>query len=97
MWKNRFLLCLGVVAVVAGAPACRKTVSAGGLAAGDAAAKVYVAPGQKDELYMFASGGFSGNVAVYGLPSGRLFAQVPVFSQEAGKGERYTEESKGTR
>jgi nitrous-oxide reductase len=69
-------------------------VKAGGLAAGDASAKVYVAPGQKDELYMFASGGFSGNVAVYGLPSGRLFAQVPVFSQYPEKGYGYSEQTK---
>jgi nitrous-oxide reductase len=85
---------VGVAALAAGTAACRKTVSAGGLAAGDASAKVYVAPGQKDELYMFASGGFSGNVAVYGLPSGRLFAQVPVFSQYAEKGYGYSEQTK---
>ena len=39
---------------------------------GDAAEKVYVAPGQYDEFYAFLSGGFNGQVAVYGLPSGRL-------------------------
>ena len=35
-----------------------------GSAAADAAAKVYIAPGQKDEFYAFMSGGFSGNVTV---------------------------------
>jgi len=67
---------------------------AGSAVAGDAAAKVYVAPGQKDEFYFFASGGFSGNLAVYGLPSGRLFAQIPVFSQYPEKGYGYSEQSK---
>lgn len=95
MRKNLLLLCLGLAVLVAGTAACRKTVKAGGLAGGDAAAKVYVAPGQKDELYMFASGGFSGNVGVYGLPSGRLFAQIPVFSQYAEKGYGYSEQTKG--
>jgi nitrous-oxide reductase len=65
-----------------------------GSAAADAASKVYVAPGQKDEFYAFMSGGFSGNVAVYGLPSGRLFAQIAVFSQYPEKGYGYSEQTK---
>jgi nitrous-oxide reductase len=62
--------------------------------AGDAAKKVYVAPGKKDELYLFVSGGFSGQMGVYGLPSGRLLKQVPVFSQDAETGYGYSEETK---
>jgi nitrous-oxide reductase len=62
--------------------------------AADAAQKVYVAPGQYDELYAFFSGGFSGNVAVYGLPSGRLLQQVPVFSQYPEKAYGYSEQTK---
>ena len=62
--------------------------------AADAAQRVYVAPGEHDELYAFMSGGFSGNVPVYGLPSGRLLTQVAVFSQYPEKGYGYTEESK---
>ncbi len=65
-----------------------------GSAAADAASKVYVAPGEKDEFYAFLSGGFSGNVSVYGLPSGRLFAQIPVFSQYPEKGYGYAEQTK---
>lgn len=56
--------------------------------------KVYVAPGEYDEFYSFMSGGFSGQVSVYGLPSGRLFRVIPVFSQNAENGYGYTEESK---
>ena len=52
----------------------------------DAAKKVYVAPGKYDELYSFMSGGFSGQLSVYGLPSGRLFRVIPVFSQDPEKG-----------
>ncbi|HKP30213.1 MAG TPA: Sec-dependent nitrous-oxide reductase [Gemmatimonadales bacterium] len=65
-----------------------------GSAAADAATKVYIAPGEKDEFYAFMSGGFSGNLAVYGLPSGRLLAQIPVFSQYPEKGYGYTEQSR---
>jgi nitrous-oxide reductase len=47
---------------------------------GDAASKVFVPPGQYDEFYNFVSGGFSGQMSVYGLPSGRLLRVIPVFS-----------------
>lgn len=59
----------------------------------DAAKKVYVAPGKYDEFYSFMSGGFSGQLAVYGLPSGRLLRVVPVFSQDPEKGWGYSEET----
>jgi nitrous-oxide reductase len=59
-----------------------------------AAEKVYVAPGEHDSHYAFISGGFSGQLAVYGLPSGRLFRVVPVFSQDAEKAYGYNEETK---
>jgi len=60
----------------------------------DAASKVYVAPGSYDEFYAFMSGGFSGQVGVYGLPSGRLFKEIAVFSQDPETGYGYSEESK---
>ena len=40
---------------------------------------------------LFISGGFSGQLAVYGLPSGRLFKVIPVFSQDAEKSLGYNE------
>lgn len=61
---------------------------------GDAASKAFVAPGQYDEFYNFVSGGFSGQLAVYGLPSGRLFRVIPVFSVDPEKGWGYSEETK---
>ena len=60
----------------------------------NAAEKVYVAPGEYDEYYAFISGGFSGQLSVYGLPSGRLFKVIPVFSQDAEKAWGYNEETK---
>ena len=76
--------------------ACTLTGKTGSssLVTGDAAAKVYVAPGAYDEFYSFLSGGFSGQVAVYGLPSGRLLKVIPVFSQNAENGWGYNEETK---
>jgi nitrous-oxide reductase len=56
--------------------------------------KVYVPPGKHDEMYNVVSGGFSGGVAIYGLPSGRCFRQIPVFSQHPESGYGYSEETK---
>ncbi|NEN23914.1 Sec-dependent nitrous-oxide reductase [Cryomorpha ignava] len=61
---------------------------------GDAASMAYVAPGEYDEFYCFMSGGYSGQVTVYGLPSGRLFKEIPVFSQYPENGYGYSEETK---
>ena len=60
----------------------------------DAAKKVYVAPGKYDEIYAFLSGGFSGQIAAYGIPSGRLLKVIPVFSQNPENGYGYSEETK---
>lgn len=65
-----------------------------GAISSNAAEKVYVAPGEYDEYYGFFSGGFSGQLSVYGLPSGRLFKVIPVFSQDPEKGYGYSEETK---
>lgn len=66
----------------------------GALGASDAASKAYVAPGEYDEYYAMVSGGFSGQLSVYGLPSGRLLRVIPVFSQDAEKAYGYNEETK---
>lgn len=71
-----------------------KTGQGSGAMASNAAERVYVAPGEYDEFYAFLSGGFSGQLAVYGLPSGRLFKVIPVFSQDPEKGYGYNEETK---
>src|SRR5665811_838926 len=65
-----------------------------GALASSAAEKVYVAPGQHDEFYAFLSGGFSGQLSVYGLPSGRLFKVIDVFSQDPQESYGYSEETK---
>ncbi len=60
----------------------------------DVASQVYVPPGQYDEFYAFMSGGFSGQITVHGLPSGRLFKTIPVFSVDGEKGYGFNEETK---
>lgn len=61
---------------------------------GDVASKVYVKPGSYDEFYNFVSGGFSGQLSVYGLPSGRMLRNIPVFSEDPQSGYGYSEETK---
>ena len=68
--------------------------SKNGALGSSAAEKVYVAPGEQDEFYAFLSGGYSGNLTVYGLPSGRMFREIPVFSQFPTSGYGYSEETK---
>ena len=71
-----------------------KTKSAATATSSDAAQKAYVAPGTYDEFYNFVSGGFNGNVSVYGLPSGRLIKIIPVFSVFPENGYGFSEETK---
>lgn len=61
---------------------------------GNEAEQVYVAPGNYDEFYAFFSGGFSGQMTVYGLPSGRKFRVISVFSQNPETSWGYSEETK---
>jgi nitrous-oxide reductase len=82
------------VAVLVIAYACGRRQTGGALVAGDVAQRVYVAPGSYDEFYAFLSGGFNGQVGVYGLPSGRRLKTIPVFSQYPENGYGYNEETK---
>jgi len=59
-----------------------------------AAQKTYVPPGDLDEFYMFASGGHSGQVYVYGLPSMRHLATIPVFTPYPGTGYGFDDDSR---
>jgi nitrous-oxide reductase len=59
-----------------------------------AAQKTYVAPGDLDEYYLFASGGHSGQVYVYGVPSMRHISTIPVFSPYSATGYGFDDDSK---
>ncbi|MCD2424354.1 Sec-dependent nitrous-oxide reductase [Niabella pedocola] len=87
-------LIAGVLTVVVLVAASCKPKGLGNAVSADAATKAYVAPGKYDEFYNFVSGGFSGQLSVYGLPSGRLLRVIPVFSVDPEKGWGYSEETK---
>ncbi|KGO96403.1 Sec-dependent nitrous-oxide reductase [Flavobacterium enshiense] len=92
--KNKFIQSIFVIAVGSMLFTSCKPKDSGDAVSGDAAQKAYVAPGKYDEFYNFVSGGFSGQLSVYGLPSGRLFRVIPVFSVDPEKGWGYSEETK---
>ena len=54
--------------------------------AAQAALKTYVPGGEYDEYFMMSSGGHSGQVMVYGVPSMRLLKVIPVFTPESWQG-----------
>ncbi len=83
-----------LVALVAHLQGCTATTGGGSSAAGDAARKVYVKPGEHDAYYAFLSGGHHGNVYVYGIPSCRHITTIPVFTPEPAVGYGNDEESK---
>ena len=59
-----------------------------------AAAKTYVPTGKRDEFVTFSSGGQSGQVIVYGVPSMRILKYVAVFTPEPWQGYGYDENSR---
>lgn len=54
----------------------------------------FVAPGEKDEYYLFYSGGHSGQVYVAGIPSMRHISTIPVFAPYPATGYGFDQESK---
>ncbi len=90
---RRLIVGIGLIAVAGlifmGCPSQQQTLDRG-----DTAQKVYVAPGDHDEYYGFFSGGYSGQLSVWGLPSARMLKVIPVFSQDPETGYGYSEETR---
>lgn len=57
------------------------------------AAKTYNPTGGRDEFIVFSSGGQSGQVIVYGVPSMRILKYIAVFTPEPWQGYGFDEES----
>ena len=102
---TRWLLGIGVAAAVgivtvqlascsgAGAPAgdLMSLATERGLSPDDArrAIKTFVAPGKHDDYVLFASGGHSGQILAFGIPSMRLLKSIAVFTPEPWQGYGY--------
>ncbi len=98
---KRLAILLGIVALIAGLLA-----GCGGEKRGrggrtearsdvqEAALKTYVSPGDLDQFYLFKSGGHSGQVYIYGVPSMRHIATIPVYTPYPATGYGFDEDSK---
>ena len=86
----------GVAASANAADSLQDVMKARGLTEKDvlAAAKTYTPTGGRDEFIAFASGGQSGQIIVYGIPSMRILKYVSVFTPEPWQGYGFDEESK---
>ena len=74
----------------------QKVMKARGLTENDVihAAKTYTPSGGRDEFIVFSSGGQSGQVIVYGVPTMRILKYIAVFTPEPWQGYGYDEDSK---
>ncbi len=94
--KNAFqlvlisMIVLGLCATV-NAQSLEEVMKARGLSQADmlAAAKTYTPTGKLDEYVVFSSGGQSGHVIVYGVPSMRILKYIAVFTPEPWQGYGY--------
>jgi nitrous-oxide reductase len=96
-WGAAAALLAGVALAGRCAPKAPKEARKGPAGASDiaiAAQKTYVPPGDLDEYYMFSSGGHSGQIYVYGLPSMRHISTIPVYSPYPATGYGFDDESK---
>ena len=75
-------------------PATQATADATGDKNKTNAEKVYVPFGEKDEYYLMASGGHSGQMFIYGVPSMRHIRTIPVFTPDPATGYGYDQHSK---
>ena len=89
-------LAMGAASSAWSQDALKDVMKARGLTEKDvlAAAKTYTPTGGRDEYMVFSSGGQSGQLIVYGIPSMRILKYVGVFTPEPWQGYGFDDESK---
>lgn len=89
-------IALGAMSSASAASSLEDVMKARGLTQKDllAAAKTYTPTGGRDEYIAVSSGGQSGQVIVYGIPSMRILKYVAVFTPEPWQGYGFDDESK---
>ncbi len=89
-------LSLGLATSANAAQSLQDVMKARGLTEKDllAAAKTYTPTGGRDEYLAISSGGQSGQIFVYGIPSMRILKYIGVFTPEPWQGYGFDDESK---
>ncbi len=89
-------IAMGAISSASAASSLEDVMKARGLTQKDllAAAKTYTPTGGRDEYLAFSSGGQSGHVIVYGIPSMRILKYIAVFTPEPWQGYGFDDESK---
>jgi len=87
---------LAVSIATAGSGELEKIMKKRGLTENDVirAAKTYLPTGGRDEFVVFSSGGQSGQMMVYGVPSMKILKYIAVFTPEPWQGYGFDEDSK---
>ena len=80
MKSPRLIRLLTVAVFTASLTGCNQKANTVKADRAENALATYVAPGEKDEYYLFYSGGHSGQVFVAGIPSMRHISTIPVFA-----------------
>ena len=82
--------------MASGSSELEKVMKARGLTQQDIvrAAKTYLPSGARDKYLVFSSGGQSGQILVYGVPSMKILKYIAVFTPEPWQGYGFDEESK---
>ena len=93
---SALLIAAGLAASAMSAESLQDVMKRRGLSQQDllAAAKTYVPTGKRDEFVVFSSGGQSGQIIVYGIPSMRILKYIGVFTPEPWQGYGYDENSR---
>jgi nitrous-oxide reductase len=85
---------VGMIGAAGGGAVLMRSGEATAARAENKGLSTHVAPGELDEYYGFWSGGHSGEVRVYGVPSMREIMRIPVFNHCSATGWGMTDESK---
>ena len=89
-------IAMGAISSASAASSLEEVMKARGLTQKDllAAAKTYTPTGGRDEYIAVSSGGQSGHIMIYGIPSMRILKYVAVFTPEPWQGYGFDDESK---
>ena len=92
--RRNFMKAGAAVGAMSSLAGCTGLLADEGSRGSGASLDAEVPPGELDDYYAFLSGGHSGDVRVYGIPSMRQLMRIPVFNIEGARGYGFDDETK---